>query len=218
MPGMYPDTSPTTPVEVDHSGTLAADDQAAARPCRSDPHKLVGYARTLLDPADLRSAVVELNTLGVHSEHIYLDQVAGERGLDGLRLALRTLQPGDVLVVSRLARLARSLPHLAHLAAQVEQQGARLTVGADELTTLPHTHLLSLLTEFEVELVDQAIKDDAWETTQRTDGRGHTVRVSPVHAVQLRQLFDAGTPRRELARLFGISRATTFRVAGPPAT
>lgn len=68
---MYPDTSPTTPVAIDHGLTLLADDQAAARPCRSSEQRptTVGYGRVSRDPADLRAAVLELHRLGVHSEH-----------------------------------------------------------------------------------------------------------------------------------------------------
>lgn len=175
---MYPQTSPTTPVDVDHRHTLAAGDQAAARParCASRPSsrvtaaRLVGYGRARRDPADLQLAVIELHELGVHSEHIYLDR-AGDRSHDGLQLALQQLNAGDILVASRLSRLGRSLAGIHRVVDQLIDRDARLVIGTEPFESMPPARLLQLLTQFQLALVDQAIEDADWTHRQRTDMR-----------------------------------------------
>lgn len=212
---MYPDTSPTTPVEVDHGHTMALVDQAAARPCRCAA-KTIGYARTGADPADLRTAVIELGRLGVHSEHIYVDQ-AGDRSVDGLQLALRALNAGDTLAAASFARLGRSVAGLAQLVDQLDQLHVQLIVAGERIDTGPAARLLNMLALFQVELVDQAIAAADWTHRQRDDQRHPHHRVDAVQAVWLQQLFDAGMPRFQLGANFGVSRATVFRAAAQPA-
>lgn len=122
---MYPETSPTTPVEINHGHALAAVDQAAARPCRTAQPKIVGYARTLLDPADLRAAVSELHQLGVHSENIYLDRdPAGGRGRDDWQLALQGPSQGSHCWPSDRNQMSSSASlHEVTAAARRERRG-----------------------------------------------------------------------------------------------
>ena len=220
---MYPETSPTTPVDVDHGHTLAASDQAAARParCASRPGRnptaarLIGYGRARRDPADLQLAVIELHGLGVHSEHIYLDQ-AGDRSHDGLQLALQQLRAGDILIVARLSRLGRSLASIRQVVDHLVERDACLVIGTEPFESMPPARLLQLLTQFQVALVDQAIEDADWDHRQRTDMRHPHHRIDAVQSVWLHQLFDAGVPRYQLGDHFGVSRATAFRAAAEP--
>ena len=213
---MYPETTPTTPIEVGHGHTLAAGEQASARPCRTRPPKLVGYARALLDPADLRTAVAELNQLGVHSENIYLDQAAaGGAGDDGIQAALQALRVRDTLVVANLTRLGRSLAAITELIDQLGDRGAGLNVGGELFDTLPQLQVLKMLTQFQVDLVERALVDAEWVHSRRTDMRKPHHRVDAVQSVWLQQLYDAGMPRLQLGEHFGVSRATVFRVANP---
>lgn len=220
---MYPDTSPTTPVEVDHGNTLPLVDQAAARPCpcsapaAGTPAKTVGYSRCSSAPDDVRAAVVELNRLGVASEHIYLDQ-PGERPQDGLQLALQALNPGDTFAVANLARLARSLARSAQLAEQVDTLGAHLEVAGERLAGLPPAKLLQLAAAAQVILVDQALSEVAWTHRLRRHDQRHSFHhVDAVQRVWLQQLYDAGRPRLQLGQDFGVSRATVYRFVTDPA-
>src|SRR5450755_363990 len=83
---------------------------------------LVGYARVSTDQQGLTSQRDGLAALGVASNRIYVDHglTGTNRERPGLREALAACREGDTLVVTKLDRLARSLP------------GARAI--ADELT------------------------------------------------------------------------------------
>jgi DNA invertase Pin-like site-specific DNA recombinase len=73
---------------------------------------LVGYARVSTEQQDLTAQRNGLHALGVGDDRIYVDHglTGSNRDRPGLRLALAACRAGDTLVVTKLDRLARSLP------------------------------------------------------------------------------------------------------------
>jgi DNA invertase Pin-like site-specific DNA recombinase len=79
---------------------------------------LIGYARVSTDEQDLTAQRDGLSRLGVEPERIYVDHgLSGTtRARPGLREALAACREGDTLVVTKLDRLARSLPDARDIA------------------------------------------------------------------------------------------------------
>ena len=73
---------------------------------------LIGYARCSTDQQDLTAQRDGLVALGVAGIRIYVDHglTGTNRERPGLREALTACREGDTLVVTKLDRLARSLP------------------------------------------------------------------------------------------------------------
>jgi len=73
---------------------------------------LVGYARVSTEQQDLTAQREGLHALGVGDDRIYVDHglTGTNRDRPGLRLALAACRGGDTFVVTKLDRLARSLP------------------------------------------------------------------------------------------------------------
>ena len=73
---------------------------------------LIGYARCSTDQQDLTAQRDGLTALGVSPTRIYVDHglTGTNRARPGLREALAACRDGDTLVVTKLDRLARSLP------------------------------------------------------------------------------------------------------------
>jgi hypothetical protein len=73
---------------------------------------LIGYARVSTDAQDLTAQRDALTALGVPAERVYVDHglTGTHRDRPGLREALAACRAGDTLVVTKLDRLARSLP------------------------------------------------------------------------------------------------------------
>ena len=82
-----------------------------------------GYARVSTKEQDLSAQEAELTAAGC--ARVYREQASGARS-DRAQLArlLRGLEPGDVLVVTRLDRLARSTRDLLNVLATVTERGA----------------------------------------------------------------------------------------------
>jgi DNA invertase Pin-like site-specific DNA recombinase len=89
---------------------------------------LMGSARCSTDRRDLTAQRDGLIGLGVPANRIYLDHglTGTNRERPGLREALAACRDGDTLVVTKLDRLARSLPDARAIAAELTARGVRL--------------------------------------------------------------------------------------------
>src|SRR6476659_8191928 len=91
----------------------------------------VGYARCSTDDQDVTAQRNALEALGVASDRIYVDHglTGTNRDRPGLRQALAACRPGDTLVVTKLDRLARSLPDARSIADELTAGEVKLNLG-----------------------------------------------------------------------------------------
>ena len=135
-----------------------------------------------------------------------------------LRASVRALDDGDVLIVTRLDRLARSTRDLLNTLAQIADKGAGFRSLGDAWadTTTPHGRLmltvLGGLAEFEREL----IRARTSEGRERAKARGvHMGRPPKLTTHQKKEAIkrrDAGEATREIARMFNVSHSTISRL------
>src|SRR6476660_7999104 len=92
---------------------------------------LIGYARCSTDEQDLTVQREGLAALGVTMDRIYVDHglTGCNRERPGLREALAACREGDTLVVTKLDRLARSLPDARAIADDLTARRVRLSLG-----------------------------------------------------------------------------------------
>ncbi len=95
---------------------------------------LVGYMR--VSSADDRQSVDlqrdALLAAGVDSRHLHQDKASGARDdRPGLKACLDDLRQGDVLVVWKLDRLGRSLPHLLAIVTDLKKRGVAFRLQRD---------------------------------------------------------------------------------------
>jgi len=99
---------------------------------------LIGYARVSTDEQDLTSQQSALQGLGVEPDRIYVDHglTGANRSRPGLATALAACRTDDSLVVTKLDRLARSLPDARDIIDELTTRGVRLQLGP-RCTTRP---------------------------------------------------------------------------------
>ena len=129
--------------------------------CRNDVHKSgmkYGYARVSTDGQSLDTQVKQLRAAG--AEKTFRETASGARADRAqLRRAIEKLEKGDVLIVTRLDRLARSTRDLLNTLATISAKGAGFRSINDTWadTTTAHGRLmltvLGGLAEFERELI-----------------------------------------------------------------
>lgn len=92
---------------------------------------LIGYARVSTDGQDLTAQRDALERLGVSPRRIYVDHglTGRNRERPGLREALAACRAGDTLVVTKLDRLARSLPDARDIIDELTSQDVKLNLG-----------------------------------------------------------------------------------------
>src|SRR5271167_5165310 len=100
---------------------------------------LIGYARTstLEQRAGLDAQVAELKAAGV--EELFVEQVSSVQKREELEKALKFIRKGDILVVTKLDRLARSIPDLVRIIGTLEEKQAALRIMAMNLDTCTPT-------------------------------------------------------------------------------
>jgi DNA invertase Pin-like site-specific DNA recombinase len=107
---------------------------------------LVGYMR--VSSADDRQTVDlqrdALVAAGVDHRHLHTDKASGARDdRPGLKACLNYLNTGDTLVVWKLDRLGRSLPHLLAIVTDLKTRGIAFRSLTEQMdTTTPHGELL----------------------------------------------------------------------------
>src|SRR5258708_36793658 len=117
-----------------------------------------GYARVSTNGQDLTAQEAELMAAG--AAKVFKEKVSGAKtDRAELAKALRRLEPGDVLIVSRLDRLARSTRDLLNIVATIAEREAGFRSLKDswaDTTTPPGRLMLTVLgglAEFERELI-----------------------------------------------------------------
>ena len=101
--------------------------------------KLVGYARVSTNDQDVQLQINALSSAGCVKNNIFIDHISGVRTeRPGLDKCIEILESGDTLLVWRLDRLGRSMPHLVTLVENLGKQGIgfrSLCDGAIDTTT-----------------------------------------------------------------------------------
>jgi len=177
-----------------------------------------GYARVSTNGQDLAAQEAELMAAGCAT--VFKEKVSGAK-TDRAELAklLHRIESGDVLVVTRLDRLARSTRDLLNVIAALTERGAGFKSLKDTWadTTSPHGRLmltvLGGLAEFEREL----IRARTGEGRKRAKDRG--VRFGRPSALTASQRQEAlqrlanGNAQADVARTFNVSQATISRLS-----
>ena len=168
-----------------------------------------GYARVSTNGQDLAAQEAELMAAGCAK--VFKEKVSGAKtDRTELAKALRRLERGDVLIVSRLDRLARSTRDLLNMVAAIAEREAGFRSLKDTWadTTTPHGRLmltvLGGLAEFERELIRARTSDG------RTRAKARGVKFGRPEALQR---LGNGEAQADVARTFNVSQATISRLA-----
>lgn len=180
---------------------------------------LIGYARVSTDGQDLAAQRSGLAELGVDDDRVYVDHglTGTNRDRPGLRQALAACRPGDTLVVTKLDRLARSLPDARAIADELSRGEVKLSLdGAVHDPTDPVGRLLfnvlAMVAEFEADLARSRTREGMRVAKAKGRLRGKKPKLSPKQEAHLVTLYRAGGHTvGELEELFGVTRSTVYR-------
>jgi DNA invertase Pin-like site-specific DNA recombinase len=181
---------------------------------------IYGYARVSTRDQDLAGQIAELQAAGCGN--IFKEKASGAKtDRPELARAIRRLAPGDVLIVSRLDRLARSTRDLLNVLAAIADRGAGFKSLKDTWadTTTPHGRLmltvLGGLAEFERELIRARTSDGRERAKARGVKFGRPAALTAHQRQEAMQRLAEGAVQADLARSYGVSQATISRLAEP---
>lgn len=178
---------------------------------------LIGYARTSTADQEAGFEAQKRDLEGVGCERLFSEQVSSVAHRDQLDACLAYAREGDVLVVTKLDRLARSMRDLLDIVARIEVKGASLRILAMNLDTKTATgklmlNVLGSVAEFERSMMLERQKEGIAKAKSegKYKGRSPTARAK---ADDVMRLLSEGVGAVEIADRLGISRSSVWRIS-----
>ena len=177
---------------------------------------LIGYARTSTVEQGASFDAQHAQLRAADCEKVFAEQVSAvspER--EELEAAIEFAREGDVLVCTKLDRLARSVPHLCEIGKRLDAKKVGLKVLDQAIDTTTPTgrlmfNMLGAIAQFERELTRErmlvGIAKAKAEGKYR--GRAPTARNK---ASEIRKLRAEGVGATDISRRLGIGRASVYR-------
>ena len=174
---------------------------------------IIGYARVSTHDQNLDSQLDALQK--ADCEQIFQEKITGKiKDRPELISCLKALRKGDVLVVWKLDRLARSLKDLVEIITDLNQREIGFKSLTEAIDTTSATgrlvfHIFGALAEFEHSLIrERTIAGlDAARARGRKGGRKPSMSENDIKKAKA-MLSDPQITKTEVAKHFGVSRVT----------
>ena len=179
---------------------------------------LVGYMRVSSD-SDRQTTDLQKDALlaaGVDERHLFEDKASGARSdRSGLAAALDYVRTGDCLVVWKLDRLGRSLPHLLEIVTGLEAREVGFRSLTEQMdTTTPHGAFLfsvfGALAQYERALARERIMAGLEAARKRGRRGGRPLAIDPEKLEAIRLALKNGASKAAVCRNFGVKRTTLY--------
>lgn len=177
----------------------------------------VGYARVSSLGQSLDTQIEKLTAFGC--EKIFQEKRSGatREKREAVNAALEFCREGDVLVITKLDRLARSMSDLQEISKILDRNGVDFIVLDQSIdTTTPAGrltfHLLGAVAEFERDLITERRNEGIEKAKAKGVKFGRREKLSDTQVGELRSAYGAGEKRQELMKRFDISKSTFYRL------
>lgn len=174
----------------------------------------IGYARVSTADQDTAVQVAALKSAGCA---VIREEKASGTSMEGrpeLATVLDFLRPGDVLVVTRIDRLARSIADLQAIVKTIREKGAALACAEQSIDTgtaagKAFLDMLGVFAEFETNLR----RERQFEGIAKAKAAGiYKGRKASIDAEEVRRLHSEGMGATAIAKHLGIGRASVYRL------
>lgn len=178
---------------------------------------LIGYMRVSSENNDKQSTDLQLDALlsaGVDKRNIFQDYASGAKDNRlGLKQALEFLKAGDTLIVWKLDRLGRSLPHLIetiNLLKEKDVQFKSLTEGMDTSSISGELlfHIVGALAQFERNIIKERVNAGLAAAKKRGRVGGRPKAISEEKLELICEALDNGMSKAAVCRTFDVKRST----------
>jgi DNA invertase Pin-like site-specific DNA recombinase len=178
---------------------------------------IVGYARVSTDGQSLEAQHTSLTSAG--AERVFAEKQSGiKTDRAALARCMRSLEAGDVLLVTKLDRLARSTRDLLNTLAAIGEAGASFKSLGDPWadTTSAHGRLmltvLGGLAEFERHLILARTNEGRERAKARGVRFGRKLKLTKHQRQEALARREAGEALAEIGRSYNVSHSTISRL------
>ena len=161
---------------------------------------------------------------GVSPDKIYSDMASGASDdREGLKYMLKSLNPGDTVVVWKLDRLGRNVKYLVNVIDELIKKNVSLEIltgachGVNMTTPEGRMffHMAATFAQFERDLIRERIVAGIAEAKRRGRKSGRKFKFSNADVDTAYHLIKAGAPKKEIARRFNVTVQTIFNYFTP---
>jgi DNA invertase Pin-like site-specific DNA recombinase len=175
---------------------------------------VIGYARVSTTDQNLEIQVSALKAAGCEVIRSEKRSGTSTAGREELSTVLDFLRMGDVLMVTRIDRLARSIGDLQDIVRAVKAKGAALKATEQPIDTSTAAgkcflDMLGVFAEFETNLRKERQLEGIAKAKEAGVYKG---RRASIDAAQVRALQAQGLGPTKIAKALGIGRASVYRV------
>jgi DNA invertase Pin-like site-specific DNA recombinase len=178
--------------------------------------RLVGYARV---STDMQTTALQLDALRAAGCAVIHEDAAtsgSTRSRPGLNRAIADVAGGDTLVVWKLDRLGRSLPHLLEVADALRGRGVALRSLTEHIDTGTAAGkmlyaVLGAVAQFERDTIRERTVAGMAAARRRGERIGRPPALTPSQLAEARTMLERGDGASHVARILRIGRATLYR-------
>jgi DNA invertase Pin-like site-specific DNA recombinase len=174
---------------------------------------IIGYARVSTSDQDLNIQIAALKREGCTTLRAEKRSGTTTAGRDELRTVIDFLREGDVLMITRIDRLARSIGDLQDIVRTVRSKGASLRATEQPIDTSTAAgkcflDMLGVFAEFETNLR----RERQLEGIAKAKAAGvYKGRPASIDATKVRQMKAKGLGASDIAKALKIGRASVYR-------
>ena len=177
---------------------------------------IFGYARVSTKDQNLDAQIDALTAAG--AKRIFQEKITGKvRQRPELEKMLEQLRDGDVVVITKYDRLARSLPDLLSLVETIKAKGAHFRSLTEDVNTSTPSgrltfHIFGSIAQFQRELIVERTNEGLAAARKRGRAIGRPPALLPDQRAEARRMRDEERrPISEIAQLFKVSTQTIRR-------
>ncbi len=181
---------------------------------------IVGYARVSTQDQNLTGQIEALTAAGATT--IFKEKISGARA-DRPQLAklMASLKEGDVVLVTKLDRLGRSIHELLNLLERIGKAGAAFKSLGDPLWDTSSSqgrllsHILAAIAEFERELIKERTGEGRKRAIAKGVKFGRKPKLTPHQRQEAIKRRNAGETLAEIAKSYAVDISMISRLASP---
>ena len=178
----------------------------------------IGYARVSTQDQNLELQLKALKNAGC--QKLFREKVSGSnRQRPEFQRMLNQIRLGDIIIVWKLDRLARSTRDLLNTMETMREAGAKFqSLSEPWANTTTHAGKMIMtvfagIAEFERDLIRERTGAGREAAKQRGVRFGRPRKLNPEQAQVAHQLLSEGRAVRDIARTFNVHEATIYRLA-----
>lgn len=178
---------------------------------------LVAYIRVSSIGQSLEVQRDKMLEIGVEPDNIFEEKRSGvDANRPALKEALRFARKGDVFVITKIDRLARSATDLLNIVDQLQRKGAALRVLDQHIDTSTPAgtamlQMLAVFAEFETAIRKERQMDGIAKAKEKGTKFGRKAQVTPEVAADILAMRESGALIPDIMQKTGLSKASIYR-------